>query len=63
MFVFASLSAYLAEDFLISQTSKRFQAQVFFLANFDNLDSTANTAAVFLPIVVLSAMLINPQRA
>ena len=63
MFAFVFLSAYLAEDFLVFQTSKRFQVQVFFLILLDKIDSTANTAAVYLPIVVQSAKVINLQRA
>ena len=63
MFAFVFLSVYLAEDFLTSQTSKHFQVQVSFSIHLDKIDSTANTAVVFPPIVVLSAKAINPQRA
>ena len=63
MFAFVFLSAYLAEDFLIFQTSERFQAITFSLTNLDKSDSIANTAAVSTAIVVLSAIPINQQRA
>ena len=63
MFAFVFLSAYLAEDFLISQTLEHFQVQVFFSIHLDKIDSTANTAVVYLPIAVQSAKAINPQRA